>query len=61
MWSRCGSRRQEIEIVLRGDGANWIRQMKKDYFHSVLYMLDWYHLTKKITQRLEQAVCDDGQ
>ena len=61
LWSRCGSRRQEIEIVLRGDGANWIRQMKKDYFHRALYMLDWYHLTKKVRERLEQSVEDDGQ
>jgi Uncharacterised protein family (UPF0236). len=61
LWSRCGSRRQEVEIVLRGDGANWIRQMRKDYFHRALYILDWYHLAKKITERLEQAAQDDGQ
>jgi hypothetical protein len=61
LWSRCGNRRQEVEIVLRGDGANWIRQMKKDYFHRALYILDWYHLTKKVRERLEQSVEDDGQ
>jgi hypothetical protein len=57
---RVGSRIQEVELVLRGDGANWIRQMKKDYFQRALYVLDWYHLVKKIDERLDQAIEDEA-
>lgn len=52
--SRTGGKK-EVELVLRGDGASWIRQMKKDYFPGALYILDWYHLVKKIRQRLDEA------
>ena len=46
---------KEVELVLRGDGASWIRQMKRDYFPRALYILDWYHLVNKIRERLDEA------
>ena len=61
LWARTGDKIDRVELVLRGDGASWIRQMKKDYFHGALYILDWYHLVKKINERLEQAFEDEGQ
>jgi uncharacterized protein UPF0236 len=59
LWRRTESRTEGVEVVIRGDGANWIRQMKKDYFQGALYILDWYHLVKKIGERLEQAIEDE--
>ncbi len=56
---RTESRTEGVEVVIRGDGANWIRQMKKDYFQGALYILDWYHLVKKIGERLERAFEDE--
>ncbi len=58
--SRTGDRIDGVELVLRGDGASWIRQMKKDYFHGALYILDWYHLVKKIKERLHEAFKDEA-
>ena len=46
---------KEVELVLRGDGASWIRQMKRDYFPRALYILDWYHLVNKIRERLDEV------
>jgi hypothetical protein len=60
LWTRTGDRMDEVELVLRGDGASWIRQMKKDYFHGALYILDWYHLVKKIRERLDEAFKEEA-
>jgi Uncharacterised protein family (UPF0236) len=53
--SRTGGRINGVELVLRGDGASWIRQIRKDYFPWALCILDWYHLVKKIRERLDEA------
>jgi hypothetical protein len=58
LWSKTGDR--EVELVLRGDGASWIRQMKKDYFPRALYILDWYHLVKRVRERLDEAFKDQA-
>lgn len=36
-------------ILAIGDGAAWIRNLVKDFFPSAIYLLDLYHLKKRIS------------
>jgi len=36
------------EVLVLGDGARWIREVRKQCFPSARYVLDWFHLNRKV-------------
>ena len=36
------------EIIVKGDGAGWIKGIGEEYFLESRYILDWYHLREKV-------------
>lgn len=41
------------EIFIIGDGARWIRNVWKQHFPEAAYILDWYHLDRKLYEALK--------
>lgn len=41
-------------VLAIGDGAGWIRRLIKDFFPSAIYLLDLYHLKRRIREVLDQ-------
>jgi len=37
-----------VEVILLGDGARWIRAVRIQCFPFAIYVLDWYHLYRKV-------------
>lgn len=37
-----------IEVIILGDGARWIREIRKQCFPFAMYVLDWFHLNRKV-------------
>jgi hypothetical protein len=37
-----------IEVIVLGDGARWIREIRKQCFPFAMYVLDWFHLNRKV-------------
>jgi hypothetical protein len=46
------------KVLLIGDGARWIRNLVIDFFPQAIYLLDLFHLKKRISQVLNQE--EDG-
>ncbi|MFC1715040.1 ISKra4 family transposase [Candidatus Poribacteria bacterium] len=40
--------RDYVEVILLGDGARWIRAVRIQCFPYAIYVLDWYHLHRKV-------------
>ena len=47
-----GSRKQTIVL---GDGARWIPSMRRRYFPKGVYVLDWFHLRRKVAQTFRRV------
>jgi hypothetical protein len=45
--------RDYAEVVVLGDGARWIRQVRKQCFRQSRYILDWYHLREKVWKTMK--------
>jgi hypothetical protein len=41
-----------MEVILLGDGARWIREVRRQCFRDAIYILDWYHLHRKVCRAL---------
>lgn len=37
-----------METLVLGDGDAWIRRLQQDSFPQAAYVLDWYHLKRKV-------------
>jgi len=37
-----------MEVIVLGDGARWIREVRKQCFPYAMYVLDWFHLNQKV-------------
>jgi hypothetical protein len=37
-----------MEVIVLGDGARWIREVRKQCFPYAMYVLDWFHLNRKV-------------
>jgi len=40
--------REYMEVIVLGDGARWIREIHRQCFRDAIYILDWYHLHRKV-------------
>ena len=52
LYRRSGGKLEEIEALVRGDGAPFIRGFHNKYALECRYILDYYHLCKKVRERL---------
>ena len=52
LYKRSGGKLDEIEGLVRGDGAPFIRGFHSKYALLCRYILDYYHLCKKVKERL---------
>ena len=52
LYRRSGGKLEEIEALVRGDGAPFIHGFHSQYALLCRYILDYYHLCKKVRDRL---------
>ena len=52
LYKRSGGNLDCIECLIRGDGAPWIRGFREEHMPKGRYILDYYHLCKKVKERL---------
>jgi hypothetical protein len=46
---------QYAEVFVLGDGARWIREIRSQCFRDAVYILDWYHLHRKVCDTFRQT------
>jgi hypothetical protein len=46
------------EMIVLGDGAQWIRKIRHNYFNEARYILDWWHLKEKVKRCLRDTLND---
>jgi len=46
---------QYAEVFVLGDGARWIREIRHQCFRNAVYILDWYHLHRKVCDTFRQT------
>jgi len=51
--------RKYVEVILLGDGARWIREVRIQCFPYAIYILDWYHLHRKVCRAFRYAFPKD--
>jgi len=51
--------RDYTEVILLGDGARWIREVRIQCFPHAIYVLDWYHLHRKACRAFRYAFPKD--
>jgi len=42
------------EVVILGDGARWVKELQEFYFPEGRYILDWYHLERRVREAIEE-------
>jgi len=52
LYRRSGGRLDEVEALVRGDGASFIRCFRDKYALLCKYILDYYHMCRKVRDRL---------
>ena len=52
LYKRSGGRLDEVESLVRGDGAPFIRGFRNKYAFLSRYILDYYHMCRKVRDRL---------
>jgi hypothetical protein len=53
------SMREYSEVFVLGDGARWIRNTRYWCFPDAAYILDWYHLHRKVCRAFRHTFPDD--
>lgn len=43
------------QVIVLGDGARWIPSMRRRYFPKGIYVLDWFHLRRKVARTLRRV------
>ncbi len=43
------------QVIVLGDGARWIPSMRRRYFPKAIYVLDWFHLRRKVARTLRRV------
>jgi hypothetical protein len=51
--------REYVEVIVLGDGARWIREVHKQCFPYAMYVLDWYHLNRKVCRAFRYTFPED--
>jgi hypothetical protein len=50
---------QYKEVMVLGDGARWIRQLRQQCFRHARYILDWFHLHENVCRAFRLTFPDD--
>lgn len=56
IYKRSGGNLDGVEVILRGDGAPWIKGFRKEHIPKSRYILDHYHLCEKVKERLGSVI-----
>lgn len=51
--------REYMEVIVLGDGARWIREIRRQCFRNAIYILDWYHLHRKVCRAFRYTFRED--
>lgn len=51
--------REYMEVIVLGDGARWIREIRRQCFRDAMYVLDWYHLHRKVCRAYRYTFRED--
>jgi hypothetical protein len=51
--------REYMEVIVLGDGARWIREVRKQCFPYAMYVLDWFHLNRKVCRAFRYTFPED--
>ena len=51
--------REYMEVIVLGDGARWIREVRKQCFPYATYVLDWFHLNRKVCRAFRYTLPED--
>jgi len=43
------------QVIVLGDGARWIPSMRRRYFPKGIYVLDWFHLRRKVARAFRRV------
>jgi hypothetical protein len=52
VYKRSGGNLDGVEVLVRGDGAPWIRKFRQEHLPKSRYILDHHHLCEKVKDRL---------
>jgi hypothetical protein len=52
VYKRSGGNLDGVEVLVRGDGAPWIRKFRQEHLPKSRYILDRHHLCEKVKDRL---------
>jgi len=58
LYKRSGGRMDDVQSLVRGDGAPFIRGFRDTYAPKSRYLLDYYHLCEKVKERLSPVFED---
>jgi hypothetical protein len=58
VYRRSGGRMDDVDTLVRGDGASFIRGFRRNYVPMSRYILDHHHLCEKVEERLSSVFED---
>jgi hypothetical protein len=58
IYKRSGGNLDGVEVIVRGDGASWIKGFREEHLPMSRYILDHHHLCEKVKERLGSVIED---
>ena len=58
IYKRSGGNLDGVEVIVRGDGASWIKGFREEHLPKSRYILDHHHLCEKVKERLGSVIED---
>jgi len=58
LYKRSGGKMDDVQSLVRGDGAPFIHGFRRTYAPKSRYLLDYYHLCEKVKERLSPVFGD---
>jgi hypothetical protein len=61
VYKRSGGNPDGVDVLVRGDGALWIKGFREEHLPKSRYILDHHHLCEKVKERLGTVIEDKGR
>ena len=61
IYKRSGGNLDGVEVLVRGDGASWIKGFREEHLPNSRYILDHHHLCEKVKERFGAVIEDNGK
>ena len=58
IYKRSGGNLDGVQVIVRGDGASWIKGFREEHLPKSRYILDHHHLCQKVKERLGSVIED---